>query len=263
MKLLSALVAFVAICALACGGDSGSSVVVSPDNADHVAHAALPNLEDLSGPSWQITAQDNFGTGNEGSVTTGTGVGGGFVKMIQDTPECQTLGNLVMLESAFGGSPPEAEQPLGRAQVQFGQKNQSAVLPSTINVEVDVTKPDSTADEEFTLIKDLFESEDTSNCLVSVLNAAFSQAGGKALQISIEKGTGTVDTPENGAKMAFDINLSAATANLQIALQLYSWPYGNTMAKALFLGPKQSLTQDLIRNVLDATNRNLKAAAGE
>jgi hypothetical protein len=239
-------------------------VVVSAEDADHVAHAALPTLGDLSRTGWQITGQDSFASANAGSATEENGTAGGFVEMLRETPACETLENLVALESAFGAPPPEAEQPIGRAQVQFGQKAQAtAPLPSTINIEVDVANPDPTSDEAFALVKDLFEAEDTSNCLVDVLNAALSQAGGTALQVSIEKGTGTVDTPEKGTKMAFDINLSAATAKLQMTLQLYVWPYGNTSVKAFFLGLKQSLPEDLIGSVLNATNRNLKAAAGE
>ena len=72
MKPILILVAVAALLSLACGGDDGDvnvgdiaggdsvDVVISPADADRVAHAGLPAIADLPGDGWTIIAEDQF-----------------------------------------------------------------------------------------------------------------------------------------------------------------------------------------------------------
>jgi hypothetical protein len=48
-----------------------------------------------------------------------------------------------------------------------------------------------------------------------------------------------------------------------MAMQLYFWPYGNANVQAMFLGTTDALNADLVGGMLNKTDENLKAAAGD
>ncbi len=254
--------AFVAVFAVACGGDDddgGSSasngVVIAAADADRVAHAGLPALADLPGAGWEIASQDDFGSGGSGDSD--------FLTMIQGTPECATLENLTTLESVFGGSDTPDEEPIGQAQIEFDQQDPEALIPTSVDVEIKVDQSAGGSKAQFAIVKSLFESEETSNCLITVLNSQFAETGPSGLTIEVKKGTGAATTPEDGARMAFDIDMSVAGLNLQMAMQLYFWPYGNANVQAMFLGTAESLNADLVGGVLKTVDNNLQEAAGK
>ena len=265
MKLISTLLVVIAIFAVACGGGgddssstgsssnggSKSGVVIAAANADQVAHDALPTLQDLPGQGWSITSQDDFSSSS----------GPGFEEMIQGTPECSTLQNLTTLKSLFGGEDTEEKAPIGQAQVEFEKQDASSLIPTSVDLEVKIDESASGSSAQFTIVKNLFESADTSNCLITVLNNQFKESGPAGVEIQVKKGTGSATTPEDGARMAFDIDMSVAGVDLQLAMQLYFWPYGNANVQAMFLGTNDTLTSDLVGGVLKTVDDNLKTAA--
>jgi hypothetical protein len=157
VKLILALLAFVAVFAAACGGggdDSSSSktkgVVIAAADADRVAHAGLPALTELPGENWQITGQDDFSDSSSNSD---------FLNMIQGTPECSTLKNLAALESVFGGQDTSEKAPIGQAQVEFSQQDPTALIPTSVNVEIKIDESSSGSAAQFQVVKDLFGIE--------------------------------------------------------------------------------------------------------
>ena len=265
MKLIASMLAVMALLVMACGGgddsassssgSSGSSgsdaaVVIAAGDAGAVAHAGLPTLADLPSGEWAITGQDQFG-GSDDS----------FLEAIQGNSDCESLQNLATLENVFGGSNQDTP-PVGQAQVAFENQDPNALIPTSVDVEIDVDQSAAGSKAQFTIVKNLFESDDTSNCLISVLNKQFADSGPAGVQIEVKKGTSAAGAPEDGARMAFDVSLSFAGTSIDMGMQMYFWPYGNATVKALFLGTKDTLTADLVGTVLQATDKNLKAAAG-
>jgi hypothetical protein len=62
--------------------------------------------------------------------------------------------------------------------------------------------------------------------------------------------------------MAFDVHMSFAGIELDMAMQMYFWPYANANVQAMFLGTAETLDADLVGGVLKTVDDNLKAAAG-
>jgi hypothetical protein len=257
LKPIAVILALVAMFAAACGGDgddireqAAANLTIPADRADAVAHAALPAVADLPGSGWEVIGQDEFGSGDNA-----------FLEFIQGNPECETLENLAALEDVFGGGEDDDETPAGRAQVEFEQQDPDGLLPASVEVEVEIDQSSAGSRAEFSIVKALFESDDTSNCLISVLNSQFSETGPTGLQIEISKAEGSAEAPQNGARMAFDVQMSFAGIELPLAMQLYFWPYGNANVQALFLGTKETLTADLVGGVLETVDEKLQAAA--
>jgi hypothetical protein len=284
MKLIASVLMFAALLLAACGGDdddggsttgttggaatggtatggaatggttgatTGSGgVVIAEEDADRVAHEGLPAVEDLPGAGWVVTAEDEFDSGGSAS----------FLEFIEGNPECATLENLTALESVFGADE-EEEPPIGQAQREFEQQDPQALIPTNIEVTIEVDESASGSQGAFGLVKELFESDETANCIISVLNEQFMETGPAGVQIDVSKGSGSASPPQSGATMAFDIDMSVSGIELSMAMEMYFWPYGNATVQALFLGTNDTLTSDLVGGVLQTVDTKLKAAA--
>jgi hypothetical protein len=207
-------------------------------------------VADLPGgaANWQVTGEDDFGSDDND-----------FLEFIKGDPACETLQNLATLESVFGGNDDD-DEPLGRAQREFEHQDAAALLPTSVEVKVEINESAGGSNAAFALAKDLFESNQTSNCLISVLNNQFSETGPPGVEIEVKKGEGTAPAPQNGARMAFDIDMSVSGLELGMAMQMYIWPYENSEIQVLFLGTKQTLTRALVGNVLKTVDEKVKAA---
>lgn len=259
MKLIATLVAFVAVFAVACGGDDngggggGNNVVIPAADANRVAKAALPTVAELPGQDWLVVSEDDFGEdgGNE------------FLEMMQGTPECEALENLATLGGMFGDSGTDSNPPVGRAQIGFEHQDPDALIPTSIEVEVEVKESAAGSRAEFTIVRELFESDDTSRCLITVLNNQFAQGGPAGLTIEVKQGDRSVSAPQGGARMAFDIEMALMGIEIDMAMKMFFWPYGNASVEAMFIGDRETLTNELVQNVLSTVDRKLQAAAGQ
>ena len=262
MKLITPLVAVLAALAVACGNgddnggnsqDAAASIVIPAEDADRVAHAGLPTMEDLPGENWQVVSEDDFGEPE----------GDGFLEFIEGTPECATLENLATLEGVFGAEVEGDDEVTGRAQVEFEQQNPDLLIPPSIEAEIEIDESTAGSRAEFTIVKELFQSDETSNCLITVLNNQFAETGPSGVQIEVSEGTGSAEAPQDGVRMAFDIDMAVAGLELEMAMQMYFWPYGNANVQVMFVGTNEALTEELIQTVLNAVDENLQAAAVE
>ena len=261
MKLMAAGLLLAGMLAAACGGgddDGGTSdgggdtnVVIAAADAGRVAHEGLPAVADLPGNDWLVVAEDDFGSSD-----------GSFLEFIEGNPDCATLENLATLESVFGGEDND-EPPVGQAQIEFENQDPDSLIPTSIEVEIEIDESAAGSRAAFTIVKDLFESDDTSNCIISVLNSQFAETGPAGLTIEVRKGSGSESSPQGGAHMAFEIDMSIAGIELEMAMQMYFWPYGNATVQVLFLGTNETLSGNLVGGVLKAVDDNLKAAASK
>lgn len=264
MRTLAAALALLALTAAACGGDDngedssgdsndgggGDAVVIAAAEADRVAHEALPALEDLPGGDWLVIGEDEFGADS----------GGEFLELIEGTPECESLEDLATLQGVFGGG--EEAEPVGRAQVEFENQDPDALIPTSVEVEVEIEESAGGSRAQFDVVRELFESDETSACLIAVLNAQFSEGGPAGLEIEVSEGSGSADPPQDGARIAFDLEMSFLGEELELAMELYFWPYGNASVQAQFLGSSDAL-DDIVGDMLEIVDENLQTAATE
>jgi hypothetical protein len=278
MKSIATFLAIAALLVAACGGDdddggstagtggTGSTaatgatgatgtttdsggVVIEAADAGTVAHAGLPAVEDLPGSGWVVTAEDEFDSGG----------GAEFLAFIEGNPDCATLENLTALQGVFGGDA-EDEEPLGQAKREFEQQGSTQLIAPTIEVSIEVEESSSGSQAAFGIVRELFQSDETANCIISVLNEQFVETGPAGVEIEVTKGTGVTAPPQNGATMAFDMEISFGI-DVSMSMQMFFWPYGNATVQALFLGTKESLTNELVSGVLETIDSKLKAAA--
>jgi hypothetical protein len=233
---------------------SGSTDValISAADADRVAHAGLPTIDDLPGSNWLVVGQDDFGGGSTGD----------FAELIQGTPSCETLQNLAALESVFGGDSQDKE-PIGHGQVELENQDPNALIPTSVEVEIEIKDSAAGSRAAFQIVKNLFESDQTSDCLIAVLNKQFAETGPAGMEITVKKGSATANAPQDGARMSFDVGIKFAGTELNMAMQMYFWPYRNAEVKAIFLGTSDTLTAGFVGDVLKTVDQKIAAAAGD
>lgn len=242
---------------MACGGDDNGSnnatanVLIPAEDADRVAHAALPGLGDLPGENWRISAQDEF---NDDA-------GDDFLQFIEGNPDCETLEQLATLRNVFGDDDDE-DDTVGRAQVEFEQAGDS-IVPTSVEVEIEIDRTAVASGAEFALVKTMLESDETERCLISAINSQFSETGPGGIELEVTGGNTSASAPRNGAGIAFDVGMSFAGIDIDFVMEMYFWPYGNAGVQALFLGAKDSFPDDLVEDVLKTVDRKLEEAAAQ
>ena len=243
----------------ACGGDDdgGASQAVeiffAPENADALAHASLPAVADLPGAGWEVTAQDDFGDDDEDGFD--------FEAFAATEPSCSQLSALANVGGIFGSD--EDELPAGRAQIEFENGQSEGLIPNGIEVEVEIEETVSEVEGAWKLIKDLFESDETQACMLAVFNTSFSElAADGDIEVQVAAAEASSQAPNNGATMAFDIHMDISGIELDMAMEMYLWPYGNAKVSVSFMGAPEDLNGDVTGPTLDAVVEKLKAAAG-
>ena len=252
--LCFALLAFV----VACGGDNdgGTSdaldIFFAPENADALAHASLPTAADLPGGGWEVTGQDDFGDDDADE-------GFDFEAFAASEPACSQLTALVNVGGLFGSS--DEELPAGRAQIEFESVTPESLLPNSVEVEVEIEETAAEVQGAWNLVKDLFESDRTEACMLAVFNQVFGGLADEDLKVEVEAAQASSDAPNNGATMAFDLHLDITGIELDMAMEMYLWPYGNAKVTTTFIGTPDSVNGDLTGPALDAVVEKLEAAA--
>ena len=94
--------------------------------------------------------------------------------------------------------------------------------------------------------------------MVAALNKMFKEQAG--FQALVTRGKASAPAPQDGATMAFNIKLSIAGQTLEMAMEMYFWPYGNAEAQVMFSGPGGSLNSNLVGETLKKVDSKLVAA---
>lgn len=258
MKRLTLFLASAALFLAACGGgdddNGGSSVTIAPEDAQRVASEAMPTVDELPGTGWQLIAEDNFGDDSSD--------GDDFWTYIQDEPACATLQDLAALESVFGSE--ERDTSIGRAQREFENLQASGMIPSAIEVEVDIDESAATTQAGWSVVSQLFNSDDMTDCFLAMFDTAFSQEMGdsEGIEISVTEGERLASSPpQDAVSMAFDIEMTFLGIEFEMAIQMYLWAYGNARVQVMFIGDPADLTGDVVNGVLTRVDEKLQAAA--
>ena len=228
------------------GGRGNNGAFIEPANADKAAHAAMLATSDLPGNGWEVTGRDEFDDSDDDNE---------FVSAMEGVRECETLSGLASLEGLLGD---EDDDPAGRANVSLERANANAPLPTSIEVEVEIAEDASNVQGSWSLVKQIIGGDDTANCMVAALNKMFKEEIG--FQATVTRGKASATPPQNGASMAFNIKLSVAGQTLDMAMEMYFWPYANAEAQVMFSGPGGSLNSNLVGETLKKVDSKLVAA---
>lgn len=269
MRRLGIVVAAaVAISLAACGGGSAtkggkandsdgknpsaaSQVFFPVDQADKLAHQAMPSVSDLPGPGWELTAQDEFDDDESDDS---------FDQTLANDPACAQLKALDSFGGAFGSSSDE-KPPAGRARVEFANSVARSQIPTSVEVEAEIERTISEVEGAWGLVKDLLNGEQMQQCMLAAFRSAFadsSELAGVEADISPRKVSAAA--PRDGATMGFDIHLRVAGITMDMALEMYIWPYGNASATVMFIGVPDEINSQLTEPVLRVVDDKFAAA---
>ena len=259
LPILTAALIALAFAVAACSGDDddgGASdaldIFFAPENADALAHASLPAAADLPGGTWEVAAQDDFGDDSDDDFD--------FEAFAASEPACAQLSGLASLGGIFGGD--EEELPAGRAQVEFENAGSGGFIPSNIEVEVEIEETVAEVQGAWGLVKELLESSDTEACMLAVFNEVFSDIGDAGeIEIEVTGRDASSPAPNDGASLAFDMAMNISGIELDLAMEIYFWPYGNAKVTTTFMGEGDTLGSDITGPTLDAVVEKLEAAA--
>ena len=252
---LAGLLAFAGI--VGCGGDDDASVAgedvdvfFAVDNADALAHEALPTASDL-GAGWEVASRDEFDDGDDAD----------FEALMADEPASATMSALAGIGGLFGNSDDE-EVPAGRANVQMLSAPPDAALPNEAEFEVEIEETVAEVQGGWNIVKELIGGEDFEDCMLAVMPKAFSEEDlPDEASIEITSREPSAQAPNDGVTMSFDISVDLGAVQFDMAVEMYMWPYGNAKATAMFVGDQDALNADLIGPSLTAFEQHLSDAA--
>ncbi len=97
--------------------------------------------------------------------------------------------------------------------------------------------------------------------MLAVFDQVFGElANYSDIKVDIRAVEASSDAPSDGATMAFDLHLDISGLELDLAMEMYLWPYGNAKVTATFLGTPDAINAALTGPTLDAIVDKLKAA---
>jgi len=217
-------------------------------NADALAHAALPSVEELVGNGWEVTSSDSFDKGGDDLD---------FDKAVNEHAECAGLSGLTKIGGAFGDNTNEA--PAGRAQVEFDNQLQGDI-PSSIEVQIEIQDTVAEVQDGWGIAKQLMEGDAFKSCMLAIIPQAIA-AQTEGMQVEISSRENSATPPENGFSIAFDMQITVAGTEIAMAMEMYMWPYANASTTVTVLGSPDSFDAISVASALHTVERKLADAA--
>lgn len=221
-----------------------------PAGGDAVARATLPEPADLPGTGWEVTARDEFDDDTEDD------------ELFQDLPSCQHLNDLAFSAPGWMDGPGDDSPPAGRAQIELSRTVQGAILPTSVEVEVEIAETVAEMQAGWPIARTILTSEETKRCFEDMFSLAFAQeesTGQFTVEMSALEPLGSA--PHDGVSLAFAMKMSMNRVELLDArMEMYMWPYSNAGITVLFFSESKGLTSDLVGDALSAVDGKVVAA---
>jgi hypothetical protein len=260
MKVALATVSLAFLLLAACGDDgegssnAGDEALFSVEDADDLAHAAMVEPEDLPGDDWEVVARDAFDDDDDG--------GAAFLELAQDEAACQQISDLATLGDIMGSEEDGDEADFaGRAKIELERAVGADTVPSSVEVEVEILESVGDAQDGWGVARSILQSDDTADCIVSLMGAMMAEEV-EGVEVTLETIEPLADPPDNGAALAFAMNLAVADIlSIDAVMGLYMWPYSNATIQVVVLGDKEDMTGDVVAEIIEAVDAKVRAAA--
>jgi hypothetical protein len=261
MPMKSILKFLVAAClplvVAACGGDDNDETFFEVEQADQSAHAALVGGPDLPGTGWEVTEEDEP---EDDSFD--------FEQAARNEAACSTFNDLAALSKAggiFGGG--DDSQPAGRAQVKHEGGAAGQILPTSIEMEVEISPTVSEVQGPWQTVKAIVESDDFKSCMSQVVSRLFqSETAGTGIEMTFApRPSSSASPPPDGATMAFEMMVRVPpVVNISAVMEMYMWPYANAGVTLIVLGPAEQVTAGIVGELLEsAEGKVVQAERGQ
>ncbi len=249
----------IAVLGIACGDDAGRTsaeppsgvAAFDPARAEALAHAALPQLNDLPGGGWQAGATD-LPVKDTSDLD----------KLMAGEPSCTALAQLSTVQLLFGGGP-AAKGDAGRAEINFTREPAKGVLfQTTAQVDVEIKNSIAEADDTWTRTKQVFNATNAKQCLTKILPSYITQSddSGRA-SAAFQPIEPTAKAPHGGSAIAFTLQLKIDGIVADGVMEMYLWPYSNAALSTFILGGRSELSKGIVTDILKAVDKRAAEAA--
>jgi hypothetical protein len=243
-----------AILAAACSGGGGGSsgAFFEPDGIDDYLDDLLPTSEELPGSGWEETGRSLDATSDDDD-------GLAFEEFVATTPACSELAEVAKLSAVFG----EKEEPsLAAGSVEFERASADTLIPTSVEVEVAIEETRSEVEGSWGIVKEVLESDGTAACFEEVINSAFTssleeQGAPTGIEATVTTVSPSAEAPQDGAAMAFTLDMSVLGIEIDALMEFYFWPYGNAAVTTMVFGESAGISGEEIGDILAAVDSRL------
>lgn len=248
------VIAIVSLAFVTCGDDDSAArttrIAFPPDRADHLAHAALPRVDELPGTGWEVTERDEFSDNSTDREESEA--------FLEAEPSCRAIAEL----PGFFGKEEDDTPPVAQAQVQLSRPGRGLVaLPSSVEVGLEVAATAVEVQGTWGIVKTLFESDDWPRCFAKAVERQTAAAGTTGgVKISIEPKPPSATPPRDGVAFAVDVSMQASIIKINMSLEMYFWPYSNSQVTVMFSSAHEDLSADDIDRILKVVDNAVRTA---
>jgi hypothetical protein len=249
----AAVVLLLVLVAAACGDDDEELVaeggVLTRVQARDAVSRAMPEVEDLPGSGWRLTAEDDFDEDDNDEFSSQT----------EAEPACAEVRALEGFGKIFSDGDEEGEEEdwLARGQREFERSSAGQAIPMTVEVEVEVS--DAAQAGAFAgLMEQFMEGDAFQSCFVAVMETVFSEAaGGGEVEITARD---VSSNPGDGMAFGFDMIMSMAGVEFDMAMEFHFWTREGAQVTTMVAGPREELERSFVDDVLSAVDARVSAA---
>jgi hypothetical protein len=220
-----------------------------PARADEIAAGALLDPRDLSGGGWEVTAENDFDDEDDPS----------FDAAIEAEPRCAGLEGL---ETLFGDDGDDAP-PVGRAQRELSRVEESMLLPTSVQVEIEIFQTVAEVQGSWNLVRGLMEGDTFQECMRAMFAIAFTQGfteDGGPQGVSVDVRPRETAAPvENGMAIAYDIAADLAGLEVALAMEMHMWPRGNAGVSVMFFATQDAFDTALVASAVRRVDGKLSS----
>jgi len=213
-------------------------LLYDPANAEEIAEAAMPSVEDLpvAGP-WTLAGEDDFESGP-------------FDDLADDASCAAVLDFVGPLKTAV------LSATAGRSTVQYVDYDSSEefVNGNLASVDVAILSSDAGLAEAVDGFATAYVSNEYAACVAATIREVFADA-------PIEPVAATVDAPEDGGAFAAVTTVQNAAGPHEIRLEFYTWRVGNAVITVQVAAPTATFSEAVVAGVIGGTVDRLAGLA--
>jgi hypothetical protein len=224
--------------AAACGGGGsdagGDDVTLDPADAVELAHAALVAPGDLPGSGWEVTQEDSFSD--------------------DDEPPFESEACVAITEKMNAATDGSEEHRAGRAQRTISRQGPNDILPTEIDVSVNVFDNVDAPKDAMKAFADVLGSSDFKDCFTNGLKESVETDG---VTVDAKVVDASAKAPFGGEASGFDFHIEAGGEELDMRIEYYVWRWGNVGVTVGVNG--QDLPDGFVEEVVAAIDGKIQA----
>jgi hypothetical protein len=214
--------------AAACGGDD--SLVVDDTEVPGFLEAALPGANELPGPGWEMTSENEF---DDGSAPPA------------DTEVCRELYDEYQATV------------VSRDNERVGRRERTFERDASPQVQVSIAVYDNNEANELSVetFGTIMQSDDLVACFVDAIRET-----GEDVEVTGELADPYRDAPEDGYAAASEYDIAGGPLDGALRIETYSWRAGNAGITVSLFGDPGEFTEELVTNLVALVAAKFDAA---